>query len=504
MPRRPGYGDAVAHARTDAAAPPARPRYLSLSTSDGAAGPGSDATGSVHLEPNHLPMWKVAVLALAYVQLGPCAALSASGVIPFSGSGAWLSILVSVVVMVLLAVVVGAFARRLVVTGSLVSYAQEAFGPRARALVAACLTLGYVALAAAMVGTVLVFTSSALLEVGVHSAAGLGAQSAAAIVISAIAATCAWRGVDVSVRVVVVLGFVCVPFILVTMVGSFLQLHADWRPQFVLTGISVSQMVQGAIAATGYYVGFDGISALAAETREPKRNIPRVLIGTMLFFGAVTTLSCVIQYPVLAGHAEELAAGASPVAIFAQVMGMPSLAVVVDILIVPASLAGTVALYNLGARIVATTAADGLLPAALSRIHPRFRSPYRAVAALGVVGAAAPIILQAAWHASPLLSSVYLANLATYYWLVPYLVTCAGMLRVMQREARIDAFTALAAVLSIAALGYATVELFRSPVDEATTFLPYVAAATIVVLVAGLIYAQRGQTSVALAEEQVL
>ena len=458
----------------------------------------------VQLEHNHLPMWKVAVLALAYVQLGPCAALSASGVIPFSGSGSWLSILLSVLVMVLLAVVVGAFARRMVATGSLVSYAQEAFGPRARSLVAACLTLGYVALAAAMVGTVLVFTSSALLEVGYQGAAGLTAQSVAAIAISAIAATCAWRGVDVSVRVVVVLGSVCLPFVLVTMIGSFIAMRADWRPQLLLTGVSLQQVVQGAIAATGYYVGFDGISALAAETRDPKRNIPRVLVGTMAFFGGVTTLSCLIQYPVLAGHADALAAGASPVAIFAQVMGLPWLAVVVDILIVPASLAGTVALDNLGARIVATTAADGLLPQALSRIHPRFRSPHRAVLALGIVGAAAPIALQAALHASPLLSSVYLANLATYYWVVPYLVTCAGILAVMRREGRVGLMPGAAAALSIAALAYVTVELFRSPVDEATTYLPYVAVGTIAAMTAGLAIAQFIRAPAGRRREQVL
>jgi len=465
---------------------------------------GGGGTSQVQLEHNHLPMWKVAVLALAYVQLGPCSALSASGVIPFSGSGAWLSVLSSVVVMVLLAVVVGAFARRLVATGSLVSYAQDAFGPRARSLVAACLTLGYVALAAAMVGTVLVFSSSALLEMGLTGAAGPMDQAIAAIVISAIAATCAWRGVDVSVRVVVVLGSVCLPFVLVTMVGSFLRMHADWRPQLLLSGVSLVQIVQGAIAATGYYVGFDGISALAAETRDPTRNIPRVLIGTMLFFGAVTTLSCLLQYPVLASHAAELAQGASPVAIFAQVMGAPWLAIVVDVLIVPASLAGTVALYNLGARIVATTAADGLLPAGLSRIHPRFRSPHVAVAALGIVGAAAPIALQVTLHASPLLSSVYLANLATYYWLVPYLVTCAGILRVMAREGRYDAVTATAAAVSVAAIGYAGVELFRSPVDAATTYLPYAALGTIIVMVAGLLVAQWLKAPGTIAPERVL
>ena len=434
------------------------------------------------LERNHLPLWKVAALAVAYVQLGPSAALSAGGVVPFSGSAAWLSTLLSVIVMALLAVVIAAFARRWVMTGSLVSYAHEAFGRRTRSLVAACLMLGYIALAAAMVAEVVVFTSSALIDLGFPGAASLEAQSAAAILISIIAATCAWRGIDVSVRVVVILGSLCLPFVVVTMAGAFMALHATVLPQLTLTGVSLKQIVQGAIAATGYYVGFDGISALAAETRDPRRNIPRVLVGTIVFFGGVTTFSCLIQYPVLAGHAGELAAGASPVAIFANVMGVHQLAVAVDVLLVPATVAGTVALYNLGARIVATTAADGLLPSSLSRIHPRFRSPYMAVVALAIVGALAPIVLQVALRTSPLLSSVYLANLATYYWIAPYFITCAGILRVMRRERMRSPPTAAAAWMSMAAIAYVAVELFRSPVDAGTTYLPYLAAGTIAIM----------------------
>jgi amino acid transporter len=431
---------------------------------------------------NHLPLWKVAALAVAYVQLGPSAALSAGGVIPFSGSAAWLSTLLSVFVMALLAVVIAAFARRWVRTGSLVSYAHEAFGSRARSLVAACLMLGYIALAAAMVAEVVVFTSSALIDLGFPSAASLEAQSGAAFLVSVVAATCAWRGIDVSVRVVVILGSLCLPFVVVTTAGAFMELHAKALPQLTLTGVSLKQIVQGAIAATGYYVGFDGISALAAETWDPTRNIPRVLVGTIVFFGGVTTFSCLVQYPVLADHAGELTAGASPVAIFANVMGVHWLAAAVDVLLVPATVAGTIALYNLGARIVATTAADGLLPLSLGKIHPRFHSPYIAVVALAIVGALAPIVLQATLQTSPLLSSVYLANLATYYWIAPYFITCAGILRVMRREREPSLPTAVAAWMSMAALVYVAVELFRSPVDAGTTYLPYLALGTIVIM----------------------
>jgi amino acid transporter len=453
---------------------------------------------------NHLPLWKVAALAVAYVQLGPSAALSAGGVIPFSGSAAWLSTLLSVFVMAMLAVVIAAFARRWVRTGSLVSYAHEAFGSRARSLVAACLMLGYIALAAAMVAEVVVFTSSALIDLGIPSAASLQAQSGAAILISIVAATCAWRGIDVSVRVVVILGSLCVPFVVVTTLGAFMELHAKALPQLTLTGVSLKQIVQGAIAATGYYVGFDGISALAAETRDPTRNIPRVLVGTIVFFGGVTTFSCLVQYPVLADHAGELTAGASPVAIFANVMGVHWLAVAVDVLLVPATVAGTIALYNLGARIVATTAADGLLPLSLGKIHPRYHSPYIAVVALAIVGALAPIVLQATLQTSPLLSSVYLANLATYYWIAPYFITCAGILRIMRRERTPSLPTAVAAWMSMAAIVYVAVELFRSPVDAGTTYLPYLALGTIVIMAIVLAMTATSRRRMTSEVEQVL
>ncbi len=116
---------------------------------------------------------------MAYVQLGPSAALSAGGRSPFLRFRAWLSTLLSVVVMALLAVVIAAFARRWVRTGSLVSYAHEAFGLPARSLVAACLMLGYIALAAAMVAEVVVFISSAFIDLGFPGAASPEAQSGA-------------------------------------------------------------------------------------------------------------------------------------------------------------------------------------------------------------------------------------------------------------------------------------------------------------------------------------
>ena len=439
--------------------------------------------GRPRLERSHLPLWKVGALGLAYMLIGPSTAMSAGALIAFSAQAAWLSNLLSVIVLALLSVVISAFARRYVVTGSLVSYAYEALGSRARLFVAACMMLGYVALTATLILGVVVFTSSALLDLGVQSAASTPVQCASAVIISLAAAGCACLGIDVSVRVVVILGFLCVPFVILAMGASYFTLHPEMAVQFSFDTVSLQGILQGAVAATGYYVGFDGIAALADETKDPKRNVPRVLIGTVLVVGVAITASCFVQYPMLVNHADELAAGASPVAIFAHAIGWDWLAIAVDVLLVPATFAATVTVYNIGARIIATTSVDGLLPRGLGGIHARLRTPVAAVGALALVATTLTALLQVILEKPPLLTSVYLANLTTYYWLAPYFLVCLGILRILRREGAREPATAVAAWVSMAAIIYVTFEMFRSPVDAGTKYLPYLAVVTIAAMV---------------------
>jgi len=460
---------------------------------------GANEDGRAQLERSHLPLWKVAALGLAYMLIGPSMAMSAGALIAFSAQAAWLSNLLSVIVLALLSIVISAYARRYVVTGSLVSYVYEALGTRARLVVAACMMLGYVALTATLILGVVVFTSSALLDLGIQSAASPSVQCASAVIISLVAAGCACLRIDVSVRVVVVLGFLCVPFVILAMAAAYLTLHPAMAMQFSFDTVSLQGILQGGVAATGYYVGFDGIAALANETKNPKRNVPRVLIGTVVIVGVAITASCFVQYPLLLNHADELAAGASPVAIFAHAIGWDWLATTVDLLLVPASLAATVTVYNIGARIIATTSADGLLPTALSRIHPRLHTPVVGVGVLALVATTLTVLLQVMLEKPPLLTSVYLANLTTYYWLAPYFLVCLGILRVLRREGVREPATAGAAGLSMAAILYVTVEMFRSPVDAGTKYLPYLAVVSIAAV--ALVFLMTRREVVALAGE---
>jgi hypothetical protein len=73
--------------------------------------------------------------------------------------------------------------------------------------------------------------------------------------------------------------------------------------------------------------------------------------------------------------------------------------------------------------------------------------------------------------------------LTTYYWLAPYFLVCLGILLILRRERRREIATAGAAWVSMAAIVYVAVEMFRSPVDIGTAYLPYVAVVTIAAVV---------------------
>jgi len=67
------------------------------------------------------------------------------------------------------------------------------------------------------------------------------------------------------------------------------------------------------------------------------------------------------------------------------------------------------------------------------------------VAALALVATALTVLLQLMFSKSPLVTSVYLANLTTYYWLAPYFLVCVGILRILRREGTRGPVTSVAA-----------------------------------------------------------
>lgn len=134
------------------------------------------------------------------------------------------------------------------------------------------------------------------------------------------------------------------------------------------------------------YIGFDAVSTAAGETKDPQRNMPIGLLGSL----AVCTLVYIIVCAVLTGMMPYHLLGTDkPVATALEPYPTLSwLKTFVEIGAI-AGLSSVVLVMMMGqTRIAYTISRDGLLPKFFGKVHARFRTPYVATIVVGVIAAA--------------------------------------------------------------------------------------------------------------------
>jgi APA family basic amino acid/polyamine antiporter len=144
-----------------------------------------------------------------------------------------------------------------------------------------------------------------------------------------------------------------------------------------------SGVLKGAAVVFFAYIGFDGISCVAQETRHPQRDLPIGLLSCLaicvgLFVAVSLVLTGMIPYAQLNVDA--------PFIFALQQTGAPLILRFAVELAALAGLTSVILVAMLGQpRIFYSMANDGLLPLAFTRIHPRFGTPYITTILTGVV-----------------------------------------------------------------------------------------------------------------------
>ncbi|MDR0766326.1 MAG: amino acid permease [Odoribacteraceae bacterium] len=139
---------------------------------------------------------------------------------------------------------------------------------------------------------------------------------------------------------------------------------------FGLSGIAM-----GAAVVFFAFIGFDAVSTAAQETVNPKKSMPRGIIGALL---ACTVLYVLFAY-VMTGMVsyKEFAGDASPVARAFSVTGYTSIEFLL-ILAIVCGFTSVILVMLLGqSRVFYSMSKDGLLPRFFSDIHPAFKTPWK-------------------------------------------------------------------------------------------------------------------------------
>ena len=140
------------------------------------------------------------------------------------------------------------------------------------------------------------------------------------------------------------------------------------------------------------YIGFDAVSTAAQEAKNPKRDMPIGIFGSL----AVCTVLFILYCYVLTGvvHYTDLNV-AAPLSLALERIPYGWLSVAMNLAVI-AGLTSVILVMMLGqSRVFFSMSSDGLLPKVFSAVHPKFRTPWRCNLLLmlfvGLFSAFAPI-----------------------------------------------------------------------------------------------------------------
>ena len=155
----------------------------------------------------------------------------------------------------------------------------------------------------------------------------------------------------------------------------------DTHAKYGLQGV-----IQGAARIFFAYLGFEAVSTAGAESRNPSKDMPIGIIGSLV----ICTILYILTSAVLVGIVPYASLdNPAPIAMAVNQIGLPWFAIAVKIgAIAGLSSVMLVLLYG-QTRIFYTMSRDGLLPPSLARVHAKFKTPWINTIIVGIVACGA-------------------------------------------------------------------------------------------------------------------
>lgn len=309
--------------------------------------------------------------------------------VPLAGPAIWISFAIAGLAALLSAVSYAEMAGLVPAAGSSYSYTYATMGEGMAWICGWCLVLEYAVSVAAVAVGAGQYVNEALAVFGLELPDAIsqppgdgGVLNAPAIVIVVLAMALLVRGAKESAGINTAIVLVKVGILVFFCAVAFTAFNAaHFEPLMPMGAAGVSAAASRVFFS---YIGFDAASTAGEEARDPKRDLPRAILLSMLI---VTTIYVLVAIAAIGARPWGWFDGteAALVKILEETTGQPWIALVfaVGAVLAIASIVLTV-LYG-QTRILLSMARDGMVPKIFGRVSPRTGTPVAGTLIVGIV-----------------------------------------------------------------------------------------------------------------------
>ncbi|MGV0813464.1 APC family permease [Mycolicibacterium boenickei] len=337
-----------------------------------------------------LSTWHLVAFGLAYINLMGIFILYGLATQMTQGMMA-LAFVIATLAMSLTAWSYAAMSRQFIAAGSVYTYVAKTFNPSSAFAVGWVVMLDYI---------VLPLLNFLLIGLYLHQLMPSVPQWIFSLMAMAVITGLAIKGVSESARlgsITTLLGVVFIAvfagYLVVAIttdgqgVGSLFNLSGFFTPGAMSSPEAGFSSVLAACAILCLmFLGFDGITTFAEETRDPRSQVGKAIMFTCAIAGVVFI---VVSYLMQLAWPEAWYQMQEPDIASTELIGRvagPAMSIVFTVIFVAGCIGSGLSALSAGSRILYSMGRDGVLPRKLGVLHPRFKTPIIAILFISTIG----------------------------------------------------------------------------------------------------------------------